>query len=145
MKKNWLLQGASFFSHNQTLMSWRLRLPSASLWMVVEIPSELWSQLWRIVQISVGVFSLIGKQSCLGLSYFCSTLTCLYVTIISCVSSSCGVAFALFKRSWNLLSVMGQMSYYWASGGSFFPRGCGSWPIMEIGGSPWGSGFPSPR
>ena len=115
-------------------MSCRLRLPSASLQMVVGIPSELWSQLWRIMWISLGVFSLIGKQSCLILFHFCSTLVHLNATIILCVSSSGGVAFALFRRSWNLLSVMGHTSYCWASGGSLLPRGHGSWPVVEIGG-----------
>ena len=36
-----LLQGASFFSHNQTSISQRLRLPSASLQMAVGTLSEL--------------------------------------------------------------------------------------------------------
>ena len=50
-----------FITTNQISMSQRLKLPSASSQMVVGTFSESWSQLWWMVQISVGVLSLIGK------------------------------------------------------------------------------------
>jgi hypothetical protein len=108
------------------------------------MPSGLCFQPWSTVTISPAVPGPTPNQSGLGLSTHCCAWTRRKVMFISRVRSAGGVILASLWSSLKHMSLRGHTSYHSAFLGTEQPSGWGKRPVTGMGGSPCGSGSPSP-
>jgi hypothetical protein len=101
-------------------------------------------QLWSTGTMSPGVLRWIPNCFGLGLSMRRWAWTHQKVSIISHVRSAGGVNFASSWSSWNCMSSSGHTSNHSAVRGTERPSRRGRRPVTGMGGSPCGSGSPSP-